>query len=92
VAVCEISGVVGGRDRARARRRIRSRAELDVERGGDIPPEGPFARLVVLGVPSRALGGVRTLLRRCNHATAPDMIDVLSVTVLRRHGVGWHTH
>jgi hypothetical protein len=121
VAVCGIRDVVGGRGQAWARRRIRSRTELDVGRGGEIarrldpgsdkaerlrpwagsyfgqgreiPLKGPSAWLVVLGVPSEGTRRrVRALLHMRNHAAAPDEIDVLSVTLLRCHSVGWHMH
>jgi hypothetical protein len=60
VAVCGIRGAIGGRGRARARRRTCLRAEPRVGRGGEVAPEGSFDRLVVLGVPSE---GVRQRAR-----------------------------
>jgi hypothetical protein len=52
VAIYRIRGAVGVRGRAWARQRTYPRAEPGVKRGGAVAPEGTFARLVVLGIPS----------------------------------------
>jgi hypothetical protein len=106
VAVCGIRVVVGGRGRARARRRI-LRVELNVGQDGEIAPEGwtrsqarridCARRLVRLACRiKRPIRGCQAAcahyLCRCNHAAVLDMNVVLSTTMLRCHSAGWHTH
>jgi hypothetical protein len=66
-------------------------ARFFFRRGEEIAPEGPSARLVVLGIPSEGVSA-RTILCRCNHTAAPNMIAVVFATVLCCHSAGWHTH
>jgi hypothetical protein len=68
------------------------KARHRVGRGGEVAPEGPFALLVVLGVPSEGVRQ-RALTGLCwrNHTAALDVIAVVSAIVLRCHNAGWHT-
>jgi hypothetical protein len=55
------------------------------------PKASPLG-LSYLASHKRVSGGVRALLCRRNHVVVPDVIVVLSVTVLRCRSVGGHTH
>jgi hypothetical protein len=62
-------------------------ASGEVER---LHPKASPLGLSYLASHRRVSGGVRALLCRRNHVVVPDVIVVLSITLLRCHSVGGH--